>query len=52
VRSGVVIDARRDWGGPANEFRMRNPADGGIFRPGQRTSLRGFDDDGDAHWPN
>jgi hypothetical protein len=52
VRSGIVIDERRDWGGPVNEFRMANPADGGVFRPGQRTPSRGFDTTGDVHWPN
>lgn len=52
VRRGVRIDERRDWGGPAAEFRMTNPADGGIFRPGQRTPSRGFDTTGDVHWPN
>jgi hypothetical protein len=52
VRRGVRIDERRIWGGPAAEFRMTNPPDGGIFRPGQRTRSRGFDTTGDVHWPN
>ncbi len=52
VRRGVRIDERRDWSGSSNEFRMTNPADGGIFRPGQRTPSRGFDSPGAVHWPN
>jgi hypothetical protein len=52
VRRGVRIDERRDWSGSSNEFRMANPADGGIFRPSQRTPSRGFDTTGAVHWPN
>ena len=34
------------------EYRMTNPADGGIFRPGPRTPSRGFDTTGAVRWPN
>lgn len=52
VRRGMRIDERRVWGGPAAEFRVANPAGGGVFRSGLKTPSRGFDTTGAIHWPN
>jgi hypothetical protein len=43
VRRGLRVDERRFCCGPANEYRMADPGDGGVYRPGERRRARGFD---------